>query len=185
MADTTTPTPDAPTKSPAEIFAEYIEKHRVKERLEEAMNVGVQGMPEDPLAAIAAMRFFRRSSDRTDATEGSERRGRKSFSSPVTFSVAGRSRRLSVSEASEPSAKAVKAAQVKTPARSQRQLVKSGSETLLLPARAVCRFVATPRTLGTGAYGAVLQGTAHQTAEPVAIKFIAEGQAGGAACRRA
>ena len=54
MATTTTTTPDAPTKSPAEIFAEYIEKHRVKERLEEAMNVGVQGMPEDPLAAIAA-----------------------------------------------------------------------------------------------------------------------------------
>ena len=54
MADTTTTTPDAPTKSPAEIFAEYIEKHRIKERLEEAMNVGVQGMPEDPLAAIAA-----------------------------------------------------------------------------------------------------------------------------------
>ena len=48
MATTTTTTPDAPTKSPAEIFAEYIEKHRVKERLEEAMNVGVQGMPEDP-----------------------------------------------------------------------------------------------------------------------------------------
>ena len=40
--------------SPAEIFAEYVEKHRIKERLEEAMNAAVRARSEDPLAAIAA-----------------------------------------------------------------------------------------------------------------------------------